>query len=140
MSTDGLTIIAAVTGGQLYISTDLGESWAARENGRDWRAVASSADGIRLLAGVHEGPLYVSVDSGETWSPREYNREWFAVASSADGTKLVAAVRNGRLYTSTDTSELTIGLTGGQYGAVELQYIGNDTFLPLSSSGSLGRF
>lgn len=140
MSSDGLKIIAAVRDGQLYTSTDLGESWIARESNREWRAVASSVDGTRLLACVNEGPLYVSVDSGETWSPREYNREWFAVASSADGTKLLAAVRNGNLYTSTDTTELTSGLAGQQYSAVELQYIGNDTFLPLSSSGDLERF
>ena len=67
---------------------------------------------------------------------------WFGIASSADGTKLVATVNNGNIYTfdssvvATTTTAGTGGyLTGGQGAGIELQYIGNSQFLPLSHEG-----
>ena len=102
-SSDGMKLIAAVSNGQLYTSTDAGVTWIARENNRNWWDVASSADGTKLLAAVGSGQLYTSTDSGATWTPRQSNRTWKAVASSADGTKLVAAVGSGQIYTSADS-------------------------------------
>ena len=63
------------------------------------------------------------------------------MASSADGAKLVACVAGGQIYTynGVDTTVGTAGyLSGGHDSAVELQYSGSDTFLPLSHEGSLG--
>ena len=66
-----------------------------------------------------------------------------------DGNKLFAAPESAPLYVATATSApigrsttigLTGGLIGGQYSAIELQYVGNDTFLPLNSNGSIGAF
>ncbi len=122
-------------------------TWTPRESNRSWHSVASSADGSKLVAVVDGGQIYTSTDSGVSWTPRESNRVWFSVASSADGSKLVAVVYNGQyngqIYTSTPTffSSTTGGtsgyLTGGQFGAIEVQYIGNGQFLELSHEGTL---
>ena len=120
-----------------------GVTWTARDSARAWGAVASSADGTKLVAAVHRGQIYTSTDSGVTWTARDSARNWYAVASSADGTKLVAAEDGGQIYTSTSTSvtSTTPGtkgfLTGQQTCAIELQYMGNGQFMPLSYAGSL---
>ena len=130
--------------GQIYTSTDSGGTWAARDANRAWTSVASSADGSKLAAAVAGGRIYISGDSGVSWTPRESNRVWNSVASSADGSKLVAVVKDGRIYTSdpvtpsaTTTSGIAGFLLGGQSTAIELQYIGNGQFLPLSYVGTI---
>ncbi len=104
-SADGSTLAAAVSGGQIYTSTDNGASWTARESNRWWTSIASSTDGTKLVAVDGAlGQLYTSTDSGVSWTPRESGRMWSSVASSVDGSKLVAAVDvGGQLYTSTDS-------------------------------------
>jgi len=146
-SADGSKLVAAVNGGQIYTSTDSGDTWISRADYRNWIAVASSYDGTKLVAaenhggGPPGGQIYTSIDSGLTWTPRADNRNWVAVASSSDGTKLVAAALNGKLYTSDPTPSTTTGtagyLTGEKGSAIELQYIDNNEFLPLSSIGTI---
>ena len=71
--------------------------------------------------------------------PRGGVGPWYAVASSSDGTKLVAVVYGGQIYTSglaTTTPGASGYLLGGQNTAIELQYIGNNQFLPLSHEGA----
>jgi hypothetical protein len=145
-SADGAKLVACAYYSQVYTSSDSGVTWTARESERLWSSVASSRDGTKLVACVANGQIYTSSDSGATWTARESNRGWVSVASSADGTKLVACVESGRIYTY-DTwgrilSETTFGaggsLSGSQGDAVELQYIGANTFVPLSHEGSLG--
>ena len=102
-SADGILLVAAENGGQLYTSTDSGASWTARDSARPWLCVASSADGQTLVAGTQNGRLYTSTDAGLTWNPRDSARYWNSVACSADGKKMVAGVAyGGQLYTSTD--------------------------------------
>ena len=141
-SADGSKLVAGVVFGQIYTSVDSGVSWTPRENNREWWSVASSADGSKLVAADSGGRIYTSADSGITWTPRENNRDWWSVASSADGSKLVAIVTSGQIYTSAlNTTVGTTGyLTGGQYSAIELQYMGNGQFLPLSHSGTISGF
>ena len=138
-SSDGSKLVAGVGGGQIYTSTDSGVTWTARDTGRNWRSVASAADGSKLVAGVQGGQIYTSTDSGVTWTARDFNRNWRSVASSADGSKLVAVANNGQIYTShpNSTPGTAGSVTGGQSTAVELQYIGNNQFLPLSHEGTI---
>jgi photosystem II stability/assembly factor-like uncharacterized protein len=91
------------------------------------------------LAGAYNAQIYTSTDSGATWTARDSSRSWYSVASSADGTKLVAVEQGGQIYTSTLGSTVGINgaLIGDQYEAVELQYIGNGTYILLSHSGDL---
>ena len=103
-SDDGTKLVAVVSGGLIYTSTDSGVTWTARDSLRNWRSVASSADGTKLVAVTYGGQIYTSTDLGATWTARESNRPWYSVASSADGTKLVAVVYGGgQIYTSTDS-------------------------------------
>ena len=138
-SADGTKLVAAAYGGQIYTSTDSGGHWTPRASNDYWQSLASSADGSRLVAVPDSGQIYTSTDSGVTWTPQESSRYWQGVASSADGTKLAASVYNGQLYTSTTTT--TVGtegsLTGDQFAALELLYIGGGQWLPLSYVGTM---
>jgi hypothetical protein len=138
-SGDGSKLVAAALDGQLYTSTDSGVTWAPRNSAQQWYSVASSSDGTKLVAVINNGQIYTSTDSGGTWSPRDTDRAWYSVASSADGGKLVAVVYGGQIYTSglaTTTLGVSGYLFGGQNTAIELQYIGNGQFLPLSHEGA----
>lgn len=73
-SADGIKLVAAPTGGQIYTSTDSGLTWTPRDPSRTWFSIASSADGTKLVAAVLSGQIYTSTDSGLTWTPRESNR------------------------------------------------------------------
>jgi hypothetical protein len=100
MSADGTKQAAVVNGGQIYVSTDSGNTWTPKESNRDWRSVAMSADGTKQAAVVYGGQIYVSTDSGNTWIVKESNRSWCSVAMSADGTKQTAVVQMGQIYIS----------------------------------------
>jgi hypothetical protein len=143
-SSDGTKLVAVVNGGQIYTSTDSGGTWAAQtvSASQYWYSVASSADGTKLVAVVNGGHIYTSTDSGGTWTLRDSSRNWWSVASSSDGTKLVAVVNGGQIYTSdAETTTGTAGyLTGDQNTAIELQYVGNGQFLPISYIGSIQAF
>jgi hypothetical protein len=142
-SADGTKLVAGVNGGLIYTSTDSGMNWTPRIGSGQWFSVASSADGTKLTAGANGGQIFVSSDSGVTWAPRVSSQAWYAVASSADGAKLVAGIYNGQIYTSnpaTTTPGAAGYLIGGQNTAIELQYIGNGQFLPLSHEGAFSAY
>ena len=109
-SADGMKLVAAVYGGQLYTSTNFGETWTPRESERAWLFLASSADGTKLAAvevgsvfAPDRGLIRTSTDSGLTWTPRESSRAWRAIASSADGVKLAAVAAGDQIFTSIDS-------------------------------------
>jgi hypothetical protein len=103
MSADGTKQTAVVYGGQIYVSTDSGNTWTAKESTRNWFSVAMSADGTKQTADVYGGQVYVSTDSGNTWTAKESSRGWYSVAMSSDGTKQTAVVYGGQIYVSTDS-------------------------------------
>jgi len=138
-SADGSKLVAVVYGGQIHTSTDFGLSWVGHASSRIWQSVASSADGSKLVAVVYGGQIYTSTDSGVTWTARTSNRNWYSVACSDDGSKLVAVVAGGQIFTSIPATTLGASgyLNGSQYSAVELQYVGNGVFMPLSNAGTI---
>lgn len=149
MSADGSRMMSAVYGSWIYLSTDSGASWSPVYTPRNWDCVASSANGQILAAGVISGNIYISTDAGVKWNAVADSRVWRSLAMSADGTRLFGAAENTTLYTATaligTTGRVTSagsggGLRGSAYSAVELQYVGNDTFLPLSASGNVAVF
>ncbi|MEK7676736.1 MAG: hypothetical protein AAB676_12970 [Verrucomicrobiota bacterium] len=110
----------------------------------DGKAVACSTDGIRVTA-VGYYSIVHSFDSGVTWYRNSNNSlandnegYWIAIALSADGTKAAIAKDSygaGQIYTGWAflTAPGTAGyLTGNQYSAVELLYVGSGEFLPVS--------
>jgi hypothetical protein len=150
-SSDGTKLVAAVGPavvtqtylGQIYTSTDSGTNWTPQASAAKWTSIASSADGTKLIASVDGGQIYLSSDSGASWAPRGSVQSWNAVTSSTDGSKLVAGVYGGQIYTSSTASTTpgTAGyLLGGQNTAIELQFIGNGQFLPLSHEGAFAAY
>jgi photosystem II stability/assembly factor-like uncharacterized protein len=139
-SADGKKLVAAITGGGIYTSSDYGTNWVAQNSGNHpWYGLASSGDGTKLVAVGNLDQIFVSTDSGVTWSTRETARNWTCVTCTPDGNKLMAAVNSGAIYISSPVSTPgTAGyLLGPQNTAVELQYIGNNQFLPISVTGTV---
>ena len=146
ISADGTQLAACVNPGGIYTSANSGVSWSVSvAPWTNWNCLAASADGTRLIAGVTNGLLYASANLGATWSAlvNTTNSAWSAVASSADGSTLVAGVNSstgGIYYSSPSTQSITSTngfLTGSQGSAVELQYIGNNQFMPVSAFGTI---
>ncbi|MBI1319992.1 MAG: hypothetical protein GC168_13770 [Candidatus Hydrogenedens sp.] len=149
MSADGSRMIAAAYGDWNYVSTNGGANWSPVYTTGNWACVASSSNGQILAAGLISGNIYVSTDGGAKWTAVADSRVWRSLAMSADGSRLFGAAENSTLYGATasvgTTGRVTSpgsggGLRGSAYSAVELQYVGNDTFLPISSSGSIAAF
>jgi hypothetical protein len=149
-SADGTKLVAVVNGGGIYTSTNSGAGWAQTgAPSTSWSSVACSSDGSRLVATINSGIIYTSGNWGATWQTNNVpNSSWSCVASSSSGTTLAAGINNtttGGIYTSTaslQTATSTTAGTGGfingsQGSSVELQYIGNNQFMPVSFSGSI---
>ena len=139
-SSDGAKLVAADYGGQIYTSADYGVTWNPKPDYNFWQDVASSSDGSRLVAVVSGGRIYTSDDSGSTWFAHDTDRDWSSVALSSDGNKIVTVVTDGQIYTSTIPTS-TVGaagsISGGQYDAIELQYVGSNKFIVLAHEGYL---
>jgi hypothetical protein len=151
-SADGTKLVAVANGGGIYTSINSGGSWQPQTGGLPasaaWSSVASSADGSKLAAVINGGGIYTSSNFGIIWTQQTNApvKNWNAIASSSDGAKLAAAINNatsGGIYVSVATtlSATTVGTTGflvgGQGSAVELQYTGNNQFMPVSFAGNI---
>ncbi len=150
-SADGSRLVAVANGGGIYTSSNSGGNWSLQSSApasAAWSSVASSSDGSKLAAVVSGGGIYTSSNFGVSWVPQTNApaKAWSAIASSADGTGLVAAVNNltaGGIYVSHASvlNTTTVGtsgyLIGAQSSAVELQYIGNNQFMPVGSAGNI---
>ena len=149
-SADGSRLVATAKGnnGGIYGSVNGGATWFQEYSliSENWAGVASSSDGSRLAACYYSstyaapGYVFTSADSGSTWLQRNGDAPWTAVACSADGSKLAAAAYNGDLYTSgqgATTTGINGCLAGGYQSALEIQYLGNGLFLPLSHEGAI---
>lgn len=111
MSENGAVMIAGVSTGRLYLSTNGGSSWAETQPGGaadyDWRGSALDSDGSVILVSARGGRLWLSINSGSSWTQQTpggaVDLTWGAVACDDDGSVLLAAVDGGRLYISTNT-------------------------------------
>jgi hypothetical protein len=142
-SSSGGKLFAAFNGG-VAVSTNFGGSWiTTNAPNKNFSCLASSSDGNRLIAGVTNGLLYTSMNLGASWTAIiATNQNWSSVAMSADGSKFTACTSGsaGTIYYSglfPQVSTYTNGLSGSQGSAVELQYIGNNQFMPVSSTGTI---
>lgn len=145
-SADGTKLAAAVTGGGIYTSSDSGNSWSqTTAPSANWQSIASSSDGGKIMAVANGGGIYTSVNFGKSWfqQANASTRAWTAVCCAADGSKVAAAVNNAGIYysavgTQTATTTGVNGyISGAQGSAVELQYIGNNQWMPVSSTGTI---
>jgi hypothetical protein len=146
-SADGSKLAAAVFGARIYTSVNSGANWTQQTGApaANWESIASSADGSKLAAVANPGGIYLSSNFGATWtqSSATNGAAWSCIASSADGGKLAATILGGIIYYSQTSLQTTttIGtngyISGVQGSAVELQYIGNGEFMPVSSAGTI---
>lgn len=153
-SADGTKMVAVANGNGIYISTNSGTSWpevSGSPTASSWAGVAISSDGSKLVAANNGGVIYTSSNWGVTWQTGTLAANWSCVASSADGTVLAAginnALSNGGIYTAQNvvqTITTTVGINGyiagPQCSSLELQYLGNNQFMPVNSSGMIWAF
>ncbi len=107
--------------GDIFISTDSGNTWSNRYSVGYCESIASSANGLNLAAvGTN---IFISTNGGTNWNVSGApDLDWYQVASSADGTTLLA----DQYYSTTDT----------------LLYVSRDsglTWNPVGQSKCLGR-
>jgi photosystem II stability/assembly factor-like uncharacterized protein len=144
-SADGTKLVTVAEGGGIYISGNSGVNWQQTSApNANWYSVVCSSDGGKLTAAVDGGGIYTSINFGSSWFQQSAPAmSWDALCASADGTHLAAGVYNGGIYYSSSaiSASTTVGttgyLSGSQLSAIELQYIGNGQFMPVSSAGSL---
>jgi len=144
-SSDGSVLVAGVnSSGYLYTSTDFGASWLPGTVGLNWAGVACSADGARMIAVANGGGVYVSLDTGVNWQLRANlptsGPVYTGAASSSDGSTMVAVANASGIFVSseaTTTVGVTGSLTGARLSAVELEYVGNGVFMPVTSLGTI---
>ena len=151
-SADGSKLAAVAVSAGIYTSGNSGSTWIQQTTGApaatNWASIASSSDGSKLAAAVYGGGIYLSSNSGLTWAQvNAPSNNWYCISSSADGSKLAAVTYGGGIYTSlaslattTSTTGTNGYITGPQGSAVELQYIGNGQFMPVSSAGNIWAF
>lgn len=145
-SADGSKLAAVAYHGYVYTSSDYGAVWSQQPGATatNWEDIASSSDGGKLAAVSYQQGIYLSDNFGVTWTPQNVGtNNWAAICSSADGSRLAAGINVGPIYYSsatqqTMTSSGTNGrISGAQGSAVELQYIGNNQWMPVSSTGTI---
>ncbi|KAL4457391.1 hypothetical protein ABPG75_012256 [Micractinium tetrahymenae] len=94
----GRRLAATGAGSKIFVSWNLGATWAARAGKREWFALASSADGTRLAATVYPRGRNASiVTSNDTLAfvDRFSYVSWISIASSSDGlTRLASSIGN----------------------------------------------
>lgn len=153
-SSSGTILAAAAYGGGIWISYNSGSSWSqTTAPTEDWTSLACSSDGSKFVATAYNNGVYISDNWGATWLPQTSNlpttTTWNCAASSSSGGTIAAGIYNPSasgnygIYTSaagsqTTTTAGTSGyISGGQGSAVELQYIGNNEFMPVGSTGTI---
>jgi photosystem II stability/assembly factor-like uncharacterized protein len=108
MSDTGQYQTAVVDGGNIYVSTDYGNTWIQKGSSRNWRGIAMSDTGQYQTAVVGGGQIYVSTDSGNTWTQKGTSQSWSGITMSSDGVHQIAVVGGddgGYIYVSDDSGE-----------------------------------
>ena len=125
MSGDSVIRAATAQGGKIYISTDSGVNWIAREENRNWVKIAMSEDGSKIIAIADGDKIYSSNDTGLTWKSSENNRQWRGLAISSNGDFQIACDINSvlshpfnineRITLSVENVEPNLTLLGKSY-------------------------
>ena len=103
-SSDGTNLAVGIVGGDIFTSSDSGQTWVDRTNSgsRLWVSLSSSYDGSTIIAGILGAGVYLSRDYGQTWSQQTWLGEgpWLALASNNEGSKIIVGSFGGS-YLST---------------------------------------
>ena len=143
------TYLAKLAGGVITISTNGGTTFnvPVTAPAAGVTCLGVSSDCTRLVAGVNNGLLYGSANVGVTWtSITTTNQSLSGAWMSGGGSTFATAVSTAGSITggifNYAVSVLpnvvsTNSIVGSQGSAVELQFIGNGQFMPVSSAGTL---
>lgn len=107
-SGDGSKIVAAVSGGYVYFSSNYGESWTeiTEFGARLWYCSDVSLDGNYIIVYVSgSGIFIISSDGGNTWNQKTHTTplvNWTTVNVSPDGKIMGACTSNGCIVSSSD--------------------------------------
>jgi hypothetical protein len=140
------TYRAKFSGSSITISTNGGANWPISVTAPGTLGcLAASSDCTRLLVGVTTGLLYASANQGKSWTVlTSTNQDWSGAWMSPDGSKFAAAaIYSGTLASGVYSGSVsplpntftTNSIIGSKGSAVELQYLGNSQFMPVSSTG-----
>lgn len=142
------TYLAKLSGATIAISTNGGTNFPISvATPATFNCLAASGDCTKLIGGANPGLLYASANQGATWTAlTQTNQHWSGAWMSPDGSKLAVSVNASTLGGSDGSVSCSVvqmlpgttstnSVCGGQGGAVELQYLGNGQFMPVSSAG-----
>ena len=115
-STDGTHLAAIINGGDIFTSSDGGNSWIDRttSGARGWYSISSNSDGSLLFAVDNDnyfprengsgGFIYRSSDFGATWETVTVAGQhiWTSISVSPDGLNVIASAYRNHIYTSND--------------------------------------
>jgi hypothetical protein len=141
------TNLAKLASGGISVSTNAGSTWLTIPSPGGVSCLAVSSDCSRLLAGTTGGTLYASSDLGSVWTAVAASAQaWSGAWMSPDGLKFAATISGSSPSGALDNFGVSVlpnvtgpgGIVSGSQGsAVELQYLGNGQFMPVSSAGTL---
>ncbi len=131
MSSDGKYQTAVVENEKIYVSSNYGVTWTAKNSNRYWVSVAMSSTGQYQTAVVENGRIYVSSDYGVNWIEKgpTSNLYWKEVAISSSGQDQVAvndAALGGSIYVSNNYGETWVSHVVGAYSKPRAVAISSD--------------
>ena len=138
-SADGNRVTAVGLMANAWFSTDAGKNWQSSPIvSASYNAVACSADGLHLAASAGN-IISMSTDGGLNWlTSHAPVASWRGMVSSAAGNFFVNGNQTGIYTFKNTTSTGTNGyLSGEAFATVELEYVGNGQFLPVSHEGAI---
>ena len=103
----GMQIVSVTNGGPIYISTDAGKSWIAKENStKNWTCVSCNSTGEKIFATTSDKGIWASKDYGTTFNRTSASRivNWKTIASDSTGQILVAGSTEN-IYYSNDSGK-----------------------------------
>jgi photosystem II stability/assembly factor-like uncharacterized protein len=106
-SSDGMRLVAAAWGSDIYTSSDGGKNWVNR-NKPDWWwfGFSSSSSGQTVIGTTEKRTFWISHDYGVSWNApfaeAPSSNSFTNSAISADGNKMIIGDYFGYLYVSTD--------------------------------------
>ena len=145
MSSKGVVRTYVTLNGKIYVSSDSGKTWTARESDRGWYRIAMSSTGAIQTAVEYGGQIYVSTNSGTNWTAKDSARNWKAIAMSSNGVIQTAVVYNGQIYVSIDSGNTWIAKESIRYwqdvamssdGIIQTSVVQNGQIYVSSDSGN----
>lgn len=105
-SSDGMRLVAAAWGSDIYTSNDGGKNWVSR-NKPDWWyfGFSSSSSGQTVIGTTEKKTFWISYDYGVSWKApfaSSPGGSFTKSAISADGNKIIVGDSLGYLYVSID--------------------------------------